>query len=63
MALTASAIQGDRERACLEAGMDDYATKPLEPDKLFEVIESRLDGHDVASEVTDLAALRRLSLR
>ena len=56
VALTASAIQGDRER-CLEAGMDDYATKPLEPDKLFEVIESRLDGHDVASEVTDLAAL------
>jgi PAS domain S-box-containing protein len=38
IALTANAVKGDRER-CLEAGMDEYLTKPLNPAKLVQMIQ------------------------
>jgi len=38
VALTANAIKGDMEK-CLESGMDDYLTKPINKKIFFEVIE------------------------
>ncbi len=38
VAMTAYALQGDRE-SCLRVGMDDYISKPVCPEALFEVIE------------------------
>jgi signal transduction histidine kinase/DNA-binding NarL/FixJ family response regulator len=48
-ALTADAMSGDRER-CLQAGMDDYLTKPINPGKVTAMLEKVRNGRVVSGK-------------
>ncbi len=45
IAMTAHAMVGDREK-CLEAGMNDFVTKPIDPEKLFEALGRWVRGKE-----------------
>ncbi len=62
IALTANAMEGEREK-CLAMGMNEYITKPINPNLLFEIIYRTIKpGAGIADNsiesVTDLNALK-----
>jgi HPt (histidine-containing phosphotransfer) domain-containing protein len=55
IAMTAHAIKGDREH-CLEAGMDEYVSKPIDSDLLFDAIEKLTRSPDNPDNTADVSA-------
>jgi signal transduction histidine kinase len=43
IAVTAHALEGDREK-CIEAGCDDYVAKPINRDRLYEIVGKYIQG-------------------
>lgn len=49
VAMTALAMKGDRER-CLEAGMDGYISKPIDPSDLHQTVERYAGGKETGGQ-------------
>jgi signal transduction histidine kinase/DNA-binding response OmpR family regulator len=49
VAMTAHAMKGDQER-CLEAGMDGYISKPIQPDHMMDVIAQVTSSRGATAE-------------
>jgi CheY-like chemotaxis protein len=62
VAMTAHAVAGFRDR-CLQAGMDGYVTKPINPDELYEAVDdaaaqgSGLNAYVASTALGDSAPL------
>lgn len=56
IALTAHALKGDEDR-CLQAGMDDYVSKPIQINKLLHTIQKHIPQAEAASDTQNPAAI------
>lgn len=56
VAMTANAMLGDREK-CLQAGMDEYISKPLKPDKLRNILSAWINFEGDQSSESQKAAV------
>lgn len=54
VAMTAYAMRGDRER-CLEAGMDDYISKPVTAESLVDTLRKWLSGEELRQNAPEAA--------
>jgi CheY-like chemotaxis protein/anti-sigma regulatory factor (Ser/Thr protein kinase) len=66
IAMTAHAMNGDRER-CLQAGMNSYVSKPIQPAHLLSIIEKQLQEQAIETPppqaaIADNSATTRLLL-
>jgi len=52
LAMTANIFESDR-RACREAGMDDFLAKPVEPERLFEILARWLPEREQTGDLGD----------
>ena len=58
IAMTAHAMNGDRER-CIQAGMDSYISKPVQPAHLIATIEEFLSGRAVSQRAAPANEMER----
>ena len=59
VAMTANAMKGDRER-CLQAGMDDYLSKPVAPDTLMKKLQYWIPKGSCELPAIEIQQLRQL---